>query len=99
MLARLKPRRSTTGPTTTPATMAASKKAPPVSPVLAALPVVCRTNHGMATNATTFPVSEIAFAPSRVRLGVRRVGQVVRGRSSTILYRTILWTDGASSHS
>jgi hypothetical protein len=90
MLARLKPRRSTTGPTTTPATTAASKKAPPVSPVLAALPVVCKTNHGMATNATTFPVSEIAFAPSRARLGVRRVGQVVRGRSSTILYRTIL---------
>ena len=98
MLARLKPRRSTTGPTT-PAPTAASKKAPPVSPVLAALPVVCKAKHGMATNATTFPVSEIAFAPSRVRLGVRRVGQVVRGRSSTILYRTILWTDGASSHS
>src|SRR5918995_50155 len=72
MLVRLKPMRSTTGPPTTPATTAASKKAPPVRPVLAALPVVCKTNHGIATNAKTFPVSETALAPSRARIGMRR---------------------------
>jgi hypothetical protein len=98
MLARLKPRQSTTGPPTTPATTAASRKAPPTSPVLAALPVVCRTNQGMATNARTFPVSETALAPSRARIGVRRVGPVVRGGSSTALHRTILWASGASTN-
>jgi hypothetical protein len=45
---------------------------------LAALPVVCKTNHGIATNARTFPVSETVLAPSRARIGMRRFGPVVR---------------------
>jgi len=32
------------------------------SPVSAALPVVTRTNHGIASCATTFPTSEIESA-------------------------------------
>jgi len=83
----------------TPATTAASRKVPPVRPVLAALPVVCKTNHGIATNARTFPISEIALAPSRTRIGIRRVGPVVREGSSTALHRTTLWTSGASTNS
>ena len=61
---------------------------------MAALPVVCKTNHGIATNARTFPVSETALDPSRARIGVRRFGPVVR-ESSTALHRTILWANGA----
>ena len=61
---------------------------------MAALPVVCKTNHGIATNARTFPVSETALAPSRARIGMRRFGPVVR-ESSTAPHRIILWAIGS----
>jgi hypothetical protein len=34
----------------------------PVIPVWVALPVVCRTNHGMAISEKTLPTREMAFA-------------------------------------
>ncbi len=41
-------------------------------PVIAALPVVCRTNQGTAVIVITLPVSEIAFAPNTTNRGAAR---------------------------
>ena len=42
-----------------------------VMPVFEALPVVCSTNHGIATRAAAFPAIEIASADSIAMSGTR----------------------------
>src|SRR6266508_5043293 len=59
-----------------PAIKAGRKRKNPASPVLAALPVVCSTNHGRAIIVSVLPTSEIVFALSSARSGARRAGDV-----------------------
>jgi len=60
MLARRAPTRSTTAPPKSAATASGIVAEKAASPVRAALPVVTRTNQGMASEATTVPASETA---------------------------------------
>ena len=50
-------------PPKTPAMTTGRIEKKAVMPVLAALPVVIRTNQGMASAATLVPTNEIALAP------------------------------------
>src|SRR6266545_8225383 len=59
-----------------PAIKAGRKRKNPASPVLAALPVVCSTNHGRAIIVSVLPTSEIVFALSSDRSGARRAGDI-----------------------
>jgi hypothetical protein len=57
-----KPRRSTITPPKSAARTVGRKLKKTASPVSAALSVVTRTNHGIASCATTFPTSETLSA-------------------------------------
>ena len=81
-LVRLNPRRSTAGPPKTPAKTAANAITPPVRPVLAALPVVCKTNQGSATKDMALPIQESAVAPNNAKIGNRRTGLACWGPST-----------------
>jgi hypothetical protein len=60
------PTRSMTGPPAAFATTYGSISAKPTSPVLAALPVVVRTNQGSATIDSRVPARETTFAVSQL---------------------------------
>lgn len=62
MLMRLKPKRSTMLPPMKAARAMGRAVKNPVMPVFSALPVVWRTNHGMASAVRTLPTIEMPFA-------------------------------------
>jgi hypothetical protein len=57
--------------------MKGSAEKTPVNPVFAALPVVCRTNHGTATIVNMLPTCEMALAVSSAAIGRRFVASAV----------------------
>lgn len=64
MLVRLRPRWSTSAPPSRAPTTVGSMPAKAVRPVRPALPVVSRTNQGMASPVTALPTSETALPAS-----------------------------------
>jgi hypothetical protein len=79
--------RSTIGPPRTAGITAPIASAAATMPVLAALPVVWRTNYGPARMVMLFPTCEMAFQPSREYSGIRSFGS--RGLDSGV----VLFTD------
>ncbi len=57
-----------------PDTTIGTSPAAATTPVRAALPVVCNTNHGIATSVATLPDIDTAFAVSKATSGPRRRG-------------------------
>jgi hypothetical protein len=73
MQTRRGPMRSRSGPLSAFAPTYGAISAKATSPVWAALPVVVRTNQGMATMEMRVPVSEIVSAASQPTSGTRRL--------------------------
>jgi hypothetical protein len=71
MLIRRGPTRSMIGPPSTLSNTSGASSASATRPVLVALPVVVRTNHGSAIIEIRVPVSEIASAVSQPYRGFR----------------------------
>ena len=81
-LARRWPIRSANVPLNAADSTIGSVDAPAAMPVLVALPVVCRTNHGMARNVRMLPVMETALAASRSQVAVMVALQTVVSEAS-----------------
>jgi hypothetical protein len=71
MLIRRAPSRSTSAPPNAPPRISGRLAAAVTTPVLAALPVVWSTNHGIATSAIVVPTKETALPASRPSSGPR----------------------------
>ena len=98
-LARVKPRACTIRPAASPPAAAPHAPETTTTPASAALPVLVKTNHGIATVIITLPLSETAFATTRQVSGERTgvVGAVVGGSAIWSTHQES-WRSSAASN-